>query len=431
MSTTGFPVSRRMALAYAGAAAAWPYPGRRSVRAAAGSNTPPRPSDVFMSARWSIPEVVDLARNCQATRLEWNYVERGSFFQDAMNAGVQVAGGTVNMCPTDGPGLATYKVGRQQDRFGAAIEAPWVKGKGWYWGCVNSPDFFRLQMGRASRALQAGASVLQHDDCAGAIPMVASGGCWCTHCRQQATRRGYSLERQMLAFQTASTVRYIKSLRSRIDAMSGDRVMMSCNNYRLKTGVPYDLFDYGICEINPADAAPPTLEAAFRQFERTGWMQVVTLRSSDIALNRATIARTHALGGAMLYPYNVYMPVGPRFTANASDVAGLYRFVRAIGSVLDSSRFTNRTAASLLAPESLEALEQAGVSTVVRLAGTQLAVHFIPERDDRSVPPIDVRMAKLPSASTVRSAEQPDARPAPNGTFAISPWDWSMLTMTI
>lgn len=430
MSMTGFPVSRRMALAYAGAAAAWPYPGGRPVRAASTSSSPPQPSDVLMSARWSIPEVIDLARNCQATRLEWNYVERGSFFQDAKAAGVQVSGGAINMWPTDGPGLASYKIGRQQDRYGAAIEAPWVKGKGWYWGCVNNPDFFRLQMGRASRALQAGASVIQYDDCAGAIPAVAWGGCWCAHCRQQAARQGYDLERQMLAFQTASTVRYIKSLRSQIDAVNGDRVMMSCNNYRLRTGVPYDLFDYGMCEISPADAAPHALETAFRRFEQNGWMQVVTLRSSDIALNRATIARTHALGGAMLYPYNVYMPVGPRFTANASDVAGLYRFVRIIGSVLDSSRFTDRTAASLLTRESLLALDQARVSTVVRLAGTQLVVHFIPERDTRGAGLIDIRLSTSPAASTLRSAEQPNERPISNGTFAICPWDWSVLTIT-
>jgi hypothetical protein len=131
----------------------------------------------------------------------------------------------------------------------------------------------------------------------------------------------------------------------------------------------------------------------------------------------------------MLYPYNVYMPSGSRFSADAASIALLYRFVRAIGALLDASRFIDQTPATFLTADSLAALERARVGTIVRRAGAQTVLHFVPASSDRSVPPVDISCAAPSGELSVRSAERPDPRVLQRNAFAIAPWDWSTLTI--
>jgi len=419
--------SRRRAFAAAAAGAA--AVGSPMVRSAPGPSGKPRPSDVIFSSRWTLPASIAIAATVHATRFDWTYRFRDNYFASLQAAGFASIGGAINMWPPDGIGEKTYQRGRARDRAGQLIEAPWVRGQGWYWSCVNNPEFRGLQVDRARWALQGGAKRLQHDDCRAAIAAVSFGGCWCQYCRQRAARLGYDLQSQMLAFQTSSTVSYIKELRARIGTANGHAVLMSCNNFRMKLGIPHTLFDYGMCEIDPADAALDVLTKTYREFERLNWMQVVTLRSADIALNRATIARVHALGGAMLYPYNVYMPSGTRFTADSGSIVPFYKYVRAIGALLDESRFVDQPSASYLFAESLEALKRARVGTIVRRAGTQTVLHFVPAAAGRDVPPVDIRVAAGPGNLVLRSAARPDPQALRENTFAIAPWDWTTLTI--
>lgn len=428
MSFSPVRISRREALAVASCAALSLVDRTTAGRATTTAKLIPRPSDVIFSSRWMLPESIPIAVAAGATRFDWTYSERHDYYAAIKAAGIAEAGGTINLCPPDQTGSSTYRIGRQMNRTGWPIEAPWLKGLGWYYGCVNNPDFLNLQLGRVKRLFAAGTLALQHDDAACSIASVNWGGCWCPYCRSAARAQGYDLVTQMRSFQTASTVRYIKALRERINAAIGREVTLSCNNFRMRMSTPYPLFDYGMCEIDPVDAEPTVLEAAYRQFERDGWMQVVTLRSSDIALNRATIARVHALGGAMLFPFNVYMQSGPRFTANADDVSSFYRFVRAIGPLLDASRFTGQDVADFLSAESLAALRQSNVGTILRRAGAQTVLHLVPGSYLRAAPLLDIRFSAAPGEIALRSAEAPAARIVHGANLNIAPWDWSTVT---
>jgi len=390
----------------------------------------PRPSDVIFSARSMVPESIPIAVAARTTRFDWLYSEKGSFLAAVRNAGIATIGGAINMWPSDAPNLPTYRVGRALSSTGGLIEAPWARGMGLYWGCVNNPDFMGIQLGRAMRTLSAGANAIQFDDAAAAIPAVGFGACWCPYCQKLAASSGYDLRTSMLEFQTASTLRFIQALRASINTARGSEVLMSCNNAGLKRDEPYNLFDYGMCEIDPPRADIRVLERAYRQFELDGWMQVVTLRSRDIGLNRATIAAVHALGGAMIFPYNVYMSAGARFSANPDDVLALYHFVRAIGPLLDASRFTDIPPVALLTSDSMASLAQAGVSPIVRRAGDRTLLHLIPGASTRRASLLDIQLAAAPAA-TLCSAEQAQLRSVANGKLRIAPWDWSLVTIAI
>lgn len=419
--------SRRDALRLSSAAvAALNFPPASAFAAANADR--PKPSDVIISARVPSADGLALARMAEATRCDWTYVDKGPFFSQLRDLGVDGAGGAINMIPPDRPSQATYRVGRQQDRSGMPIELPWLKGKGLYLGCVNNPDFLSLQIERARNALSVGAGWLQHDDPGGQVQAVSFGACWCRFCRVKAGAQGYDLETAMLQFQTQSTIDYVQALRAGINAVAGHPVPMSCNNFGLSTNAWVSLFDYGMCEIDKRDADIDRLVPKFRQFERDDWMQVVTLRSRDVGLNRTTIAAVHALGGAMIFPYNVYISTGARYSANPSDVLALYRFVRSIGPVLDASRFTEVTAETLLSPGSLASLDRAGVRTIVRRAGTRTILHFIPGAPARNARRVNISLA-TPVRAMLQSAERSAPKALQSASFRVAPWDWSVVTL--
>ncbi|MBY0391936.1 MAG: hypothetical protein K2Q27_01585 [Novosphingobium sp.] len=424
----GLYCSRRQALRLAITAMTSSALLSRSSFASQGLYGRPKPSDVILSARVPSAEGLFLAKLAGATRCDWTYVDGGTFFFDLRQSGIPGAGGAINMIPQDSPTVATYRTGRTNDRNGRLLEAPWQRGKGLYWGCVNNPDFLRLQLERARNTLAAGAEWIQHDDAAGQIQAVSFGACWCNFCRRKASVRGFDLKRAMLQFQTESTIDYVKALRAGVNAAAGRVVVMSCNNFNMSLSPPTSLFDYGMCEIGSDEADLDRLQQKFRQFERDSWMQVVTLRSRDIRLNRATIAAVHALGGAMIFPYNVYMTDGPRYSADPELVVPLYRFVRLIGPLLDASRFTDLKAADLFSTESLTSLDNAGVKTVVRRAGTRTLVHFIPGYPISKSRPLTVRLA-TPARAVLQSAERTEPSVSQTGSFLVAPWDWSVVTL--
>ena len=328
-------IARRALL---GAAAALPFAAR-----AADPRDPalPRRSDVMFSARWARPEALEAARAFGATRLDWCYTADPRFVAAARGAGLRTVGGTLNANMTDAPGRHSWREGRILDRDGNRVAAPWMRGWGVAWGCVNAPEYRAAWLAHARAALEAGVDWLLVDDPAMNAAAVGWGGCWCAHCRDRAAAEGVDLARDMRAFQRASVTRFYAEIRPELDRIAARRVTVGCNNYRGDPGWPHDLFDLGIAELPPANATPDHIAVVLRTAEARGFPQAVTLTSDDVALNRRVAAWCYALGGWMLAPWDVYLrstPTGSdRFFGRAEDFAPIYAMARGLAEALDEA----------------------------------------------------------------------------------------------
>lgn len=431
MNKRQFPISRRAVIQQSiglGAALSMPAclaePQQRSIYV-------PTAGDVCFSSRTIMPDSFAVAERIGATRLDWTYSQRRDFLSAARVSGLKFVGGAINMCPPDGPGKVTYQIGRQLSLDGSFIEAPWMKGMGWYWGCVNNPEFMALQLGRAMRSLNAGADYIQFDDAGGSIPAVSFGGCWCSYCVKSAKAQGLDLSRDMLAFQTRSTKKFITQFRENLDRAMGNRITISCNNYRLKMDDVFSLFDYGMCEIDPIDASLDNLLKFYNFSGRINWMQVVTLRSCDPSLNRATIAAVHALGGAMIYPWDVYIAPGQaRCKGNHDDYKGIYSLISRSKMMLIGSRFCDKKSEDFFSAETQVALERAGVKILVRSFESKTVVHLIPPHPTKRYEKIICSLKGLSKYLIVDSSQGCKLQEKDSNCI-IDPREWTVMLLDI
>ncbi|WP_189622446.1 hypothetical protein [Novosphingobium colocasiae] len=341
----------------------------------------PTASDVCFSSRFGDPKALPIAKALGANRLDWTYSTNKDFLRQAKIFGLNVIGGTINMCPPDIPGSTrpTYLRGRQQNYRGDFIVAPWMSGEGRNWGCVNNPDFLLILLHMAQNALSAGCDYLQFDDPAGAVQSVSWGGCWCDFCRAAAKKYGLSLKNQMLDIQKRSLLDFISNFRQKLDEINGKRIIISCNNYNGDMGEPSTAFDFGICEIQEDNCSYISIKSLFNNYRKKEWMQVFTFRTGDVYLNRLLISAAHALGGSSIIPWDIYMGSGrPRFFGATEDFFDVYAQVRALGPLLSGAEEANYLPEDILTADGLNTLKRSGMETVIRSYGTLTIMHVLP-----------------------------------------------------
>lgn len=340
----------------------------------------PQPSEVCFSARTTNQLALSTAQRFGATRIDWTYSLDRAFLRSARLNGAKVIGGTVNACMPDKVGGGTYKEARALQQDGTPVAAPWMAGEPItrYWGCVNNPGYERIMLEGAMAALNAGADYLQFDDAALSIPAVKWGACWCGYCRQKADSQGYSLQDQMLSFQTASTEQFIRRFRARLNEKAGQVVMMSSNNFEGNRRSPYNLFDFGMCEFAPANIKADKIINLYQSFEQSGWYQVATLQTADPHVNRAAIATIHACGGNCIVPWDVFLGTNRRYFGLRADYLPIYDMVHRSGRHLDAKRFAPLHPRELLTADTLGRLIAANIHVVVREDAHSFIIHMIP-----------------------------------------------------
>jgi len=308
----------------------------------------PHYSDVCFSSRWRRPlnaedphETFRDAAAFHATRLDWVYSTDSSWIRECTERGYSI-GTALNSKLPDTPGVEARHTGRIRDRDGAYVTAPWMAGWDAWWGCVNSPAYRATMLDHARRCLKGGALYLHVDDPDMNYRAVEWGGCFCSWCREKATRAGVDLTDsvEMRAFQRESVAHFYEDFRSQIDEVAGRMVPLSCNNYRAVWDVfPYDLFDFGMAELPESDATPKTIYQRLSATRRRGKAQILTFVSEDVQLTRCVIATAYALGSHVLVPWDVYLKSTPegsvRYFGSPEDCADLYGFVRSCGEFLD------------------------------------------------------------------------------------------------
>jgi hypothetical protein len=306
----------------------------------------------------------------------------------------------------DGPGLQgwdnpTHRVGRAQNVLGELLSAPWIAPGQFLptspnYGCVNAPEYRAIAFKFADFLLAEGGDAIQHDDPAMNGEVVSWGGgnlttsgCYCDHCMKKFTKalnftklqrshfgiddsswnyREWLLNRTNISapheapdtsvlrasfvdFQQRSTEDYLRALRDHLYTGTKGRgdpnVTLSANNGALWTS-PYNLFDYGMSELELNNASPNRLYNLFVSGVPAGKQQVLTMPKSANASYwysaegtttiRAAIAMSYALGSNMFTPWDIYLPVPVatyndktgRYYGNPGDYADLFSFVRGV-----------------------------------------------------------------------------------------------------
>jgi hypothetical protein len=391
---TAYLASRRDVLASAGGAAllaaspAWAKSAvpTRPIHA-------PRPSDVCFSVRYARPDALDVARAFGATRLDWCYSEDKTFFRAARAAGMKVLGGALNTILPDTVGGKTRLQGRILDANGRPLTAPWMQWPGIYWGCVNSPAYRTIWLAHARAALAAGVDYFTVDDPTMNVAAAQWGGCFCQYCRTGADTERLDLTKDMAAFQKISVTRFHSEMRAAVDRIAGRHVTFALNNYRGRTFWPYDLFDFGIAEIDPPNCAPDNIAKMLRVAEMAGRPQLLTLRSGDIALNRRMIAWCYANGGQLVVPWDVYLSStstgANRLYGQPADFAPIYLFARRLSALLDEA------IVSVDLPPGAWSVDGPGWNGAFRTSPSRrrAALHLVPWRDE-----ITSRITISPSA---------------------------------
>lgn len=361
----------------------------------------PRPSEVCFSSRGTRPDALQAAKSFQATRLSWSYSLDRRFLQSFRDAGLSSLGGAINACMPDRFGSHSFNEGRMVNRAGKQLTAPWMAGEPIKrnWGCPNNPAYENILLTWALALLTAGADELQFDDAGMSINAAKWGACWCSFCEVAARQEGLSLSTEMDRFQTLSTRAFVMRLRSRLDKAAGRRVTMSLNNGGGSLGEPHDLFDYGMCELGPEHLSAAKLGSLYQRYERVGWHQVATMRSTDQVVTRAAIATIHASGGNAIVPWDVYLGPGGRYFGETAVYGSLYRMVRLLGRLLDGKVFSSRPVAEYLDPVTLAVLDRMKVGTILREDDRAVVLHLVPWSGEPS--PFDVTF------STAASRQKP------------------------
>lgn len=304
----------------------------------------PQYSDVCFSSRWQRPmddndphETFRDAAQFFATRLDWVYSTNSDWIREAKARGFTY-GGAVSTIMTDGPDLRTRLLGRLKDKQGNFVaRTRWAQTEVWE-GCVNHPDYRKAFLQFLKIKADAGVDYIVMDDPDSNLNGMQFGACWCEACRDGASRQGMDLSVDMLDFQLMSVRRFFEDMRRELDAYAGRAISWASNNYQGSWHFPYNLFDFGIAEIDNVN--PLTLvqgmEAA-RAFDKA---QIYIFRSNEVADYRRVIATTYATGQHMMVPWDQWMGMRdgvriPRYFADPADFADLYGFARGIASYLD------------------------------------------------------------------------------------------------
>lgn len=340
---------------------------------AAGIPGIPKRSDVCFSSRWKHPRNADdpyetfaMARAFHATRLDWVYTSDAAFIAEAKEKGYPLIA-TLNATMPDAPGRETYQVGRGHNSKGELIAAPWMTWKPTpYMGCVNSPEYKRNILSRAVVMLNAGAAGLQYDDPDQNINMANWDGCYCVHCDRKFTAylrdhlspdelrdlkidpaafsyKAYinaggdstRLRELFVDFQRESVEAYQTDIHDTLEKQYGRQIAFSCNNFDIRWRSPYNLFDYGVCELPARSQNPGAIYTKMREALALGKVQVVTLHCEDVPLSRKLIGTVCALGGNPIVPWDVWIKGEHRYYGKPDEYADLYGMIRAIPRYLD------------------------------------------------------------------------------------------------
>jgi hypothetical protein len=341
-----------------------------------------------------------------ATRIDWCYTANRSFIRECRQWGLRTVTPATNANnPDDGddrcnarepPSSCSWSVGRVMNIDGHPLASPPAVFRRVAHGCVNSPDYMRITLGFVDMLRRAGATAIQHDDAAMNNEAtqwnggnLSASGCYCPHCMAKFTARllrtnssicvalrakynitqrwsyrRWLLQRPIanansapdrsplrslfLAFQRHSTEDYVRTLRRRLNPDRGRATVILSANNGGSWASPYQLFDFGIGELEVNIGTQMTLlrrlHAMFVADLPSGKQQIMTMPkglqleawSTEQAtqLIRAAIAVSYALGGHMLVPWDAEMS-GGRYFGNASLFADLFGFVRKHAHIFD------------------------------------------------------------------------------------------------
>lgn len=303
----------------------------------------PHQSDVCFSSRMPHPsnsaDTLDTfmaAQQFHATYLNWVYTTDSDFIHKADSLGLKVQ---VTLSPTL-PDLLSEPpqrdVGRMINEKGEKVTAPWMKGWGYWWGCVNNPAFKKLWLTYIQKSLDAGADGFQVDDPAFSQVFLRNKWedvCYCPHCRVKVD----SLGTTSAEIQESSVLEFHQWAKQQAEQYAGRKVPFSCNNFRGEWELfPFAEFDYGVAELPERRANPEYLYAALRETRRLGKAQVFSFANDRSFLVEKVIATVYACGGNPLVPWDVWMGSGKdRHYGKPEDFAALFGFARAIAPWLE------------------------------------------------------------------------------------------------
>ena len=274
-----------------------------------------------------------------ATRFDWVISTDREWIGEVKKRGYTY-GGWLSSILTDSPDVKTRRAGRIKNEKGEMLYAPWMKFFEGYWGCVNSPEYRNTFVEHAKRLIDAKADTMQVDDPDMNVASIKWGGCFCEYCKDKAKAEGINLgdEKEMKAFQERSVRAFYKDTRAEIDKYAGRHVPMSSNNYAGKWTFPYDLFEFGMAELPPAESTAAGIYAKQQDAAARGKSQIFTFVNEDAAAMRRLIATTYATGGNPIVPYDVYIRStatgADRYFGRPAQYSDLFGFVRAMDEAL-------------------------------------------------------------------------------------------------
>ncbi len=334
----------------------------------------PEKSDVCLSSRWVHPrdandpyETFDICEKFHATRLEWMYTDDAEFIRKANDRGLDVIA-TLNGTMSDVPGKEIYEKGRVKNPEGEKVAPPWMTWKPTpYMGCANSKSYKANILRRAKKILDAGAKGLQFDD-----PYLNRHAqhwdiCFCDYCmdgfrvylkkmltwaqlralgikdvdsfsyKEYRLKGGDSavLKTHFFHYQLESVVDYHNDIQSTLERKYGREIPFSCNNSSITWHVPFNLFDYGMCELAEVKSNPRDLYEKIRYTYSLGKSQVVTFHNTDVALSRKLIGTTYGLGINPVVPWDVWIKGTSRYYGKPEEYSDMYGFVRAEPELFD------------------------------------------------------------------------------------------------
>ncbi len=304
-------------------------------------NGAPRYQDIIFSSRFPHPSsksdglnTFKSAEAFFASRLEWVYAWDKSWIATAKRRGYTF-GGTLNaMLPDEIDGHVRHR-GRILDSIGRLVEAPWMRGWGTYWGCVNSPEYKAIFLKHAKALVDAGVDFIQVDDAKINSAARRWGGCHCRHCKDKAAKDHKTIHE----IQDESVVEFFVAMRKEIDKYAGRHVAISSNNPNGDWSAPYNLFDFGVAELSDESALPGMLYAKFKAAEVLGKAQTFTYVSANVQKTRKVIALSYASGGHVIVPWDVYLKSTPtgaiRYYAKPEDFSDIFGLIKANASVFN------------------------------------------------------------------------------------------------
>ncbi len=320
---------------------------------------------------------LDAQKRFMATDNKWSYI----MAKDKVDAITALGGkfqGAVNINTADPDGK--YNIGRQELIDGSHFKSPnmtWVTA----YGCANAPEYQEIIKNQAIKFIGLGVSAMQFDDPGGNFKGYSFGGCFCQHCMQGFTsyvkdtysqaqikefgiddigtfhykeylktkynittspeylagRKSVPLDSAFKNFQLLSSRAQLARMRQVLTDNSPSYIEFSYNNYEFlmqfadKTHegkYAHDLFDYGIAEH--------TDEAYSFENAITGGTFATSLKKPQIvspvprslAKGRQGLAACYALGQYFLVPYDIYVPLRPRYFASVDEYGDMFHFIR-------------------------------------------------------------------------------------------------------